>query len=396
MGNIPVVVIGAGLAGYTLIKELRKLAPELPITLVTADSGDVYSKPMLSNALAQGHSPQSLVQLDARAQAEKLNIRLIPHCRVRAIHRAAKHLDTDTGPLPYGRLVLATGGRARRPDFPGASAVQSVNHLEDYTRFHARLFPGAHVCILGAGLVGCEFANDLLASGHRVTIIEAGPQPLGRLLPAALASRLIDTLAAQGVTWRLATSVVHIDETPDGFMAELSSGERITADLFLSAIGLVPETDLARDAGLGVSRGIVVDALLTTDDPDIHALGDCAEVCGLSLPYVLPLMQQARALAATLAGNPTRLSLPALPVVVKTPACPLVVCPPADDAAGSWFKDRDDTTGAVYHYLGTIGELLGFALAGDACGNRRQLAARIPTLLDADSHRPGSENWRRR
>lgn len=389
MGNVPVVVVGAGLAGYTLIKELRKLAPDLPITLVTADSGDVYAKPMLSNALAQGHSPQGLVQIDARAQADQLNIRLIPHCRVRAIHRAAKHLDTDTGPLPYGRLVLATGGLARRPDCPGASAVQSVNHLEDYTRFRSRLLPGAHVCILGAGLVGCEFANDLIASGHRVTVIEAGPQPLARLLPAALASRLIDILAAQGVTWRLASSVVHMNETSDGFLAELSSGERITADLFLSAIGLVPETGLARDAGLGVGRGIVVNALLTTDDPDIHALGDCAEVCGLTLPYVLPLMHQARTLAATLTGAPTPLCLPAIPVVVKTPACPLVACPPTGDAAGHWFKDRHDATGAVYHYLGTSGELRGFALAGDACGNRRQLAARVPALLDAGCQRPG-------
>lgn len=381
MGNAPVVIVGAGLAGYTLVRELRKLAPDLPITLVTADSGDVYSKPMLSNALAQGHSPRGLVQSTAAEQAGKLGIRLIPHCRVRAINRVAKRLETHTGPLPYRRLVLATGARPRTPDFPGANAALSVNHLDDYARFRARLTPGARVCILGAGLVGCEFANDLIASGHRVTLVEAGPQLLGRLLPAPLAERLRNALTGLGVQCRFGSGVDRITETAVGWTVQLSDGEWIPADVVLSAIGLVPETELAREAGLSVKRGIVVDALLATDDPDIHALGDVAEVCGLSLPYVLPLMQQARALAATLSGTPTPLVLPALPVVVKTPACPLVACPPSADAPGAWIQERDDAAGAIYHYVGADGGLLGFALAGDACGSRRQLAARVPALL---------------
>ncbi len=119
MGSAPVVIVGAGLAGYTLVKELRKLAPDLPITLVTADSGDFYAKPTLSNALAQGLSPEGLVQAKAEVQAEKLKIRLIPHCRVRGIHRAVKQLDTDKGPIPYGRLVLATARMPVAPIFPG-------------------------------------------------------------------------------------------------------------------------------------------------------------------------------------------------------------------------------------------------------------------------------------
>lgn len=382
MKATPVVIVGAGLAGYTLAKELRKLAPDLPITLVTADSGDLYSKPMLSNALAQNHTPAGLVQAGAAQQAEKLGIRLLPHRRVEAIDRIAKHLETDAGPLPYGRLVLALGALPRRPSFPGAEAVLSVNHLDDYARFRARLTPGAHVCILGAGLVGCEFANDLAASGHRVTLVEAGPSPLGRLLPEPLARRLQASLAALGVQWRCGSGIGRMTETAQGHLVELASGERLEVDLVLSAIGLAPATELARDAGLAVDRGIIVNHLLATDDPEIHALGDGAEVCGLMLPYVLPLMQQARALAATLSGTPTPLVLPALPVVVKTPACPLVVCPPAPDTPGTWRTERDDTVGASYHYVRSDGSLLGFALAGDACASRRQLAAEVPALLE--------------
>jgi rubredoxin-NAD+ reductase len=92
-------------------------------------------------------------------------------------------------------------------------------------------------------------------------------------------------------------------------------------------------------------------------------------------------MQQARALASILAGTPGRLSLPALPVAVKTPACPLVLCPPAANAPGDWHCERDDEQGAMHHFLGRDGALLGFALAGDACGQRRQLAARVPPLF---------------
>lgn len=381
MGSAPVVIVGAGLAGYTLVKELRKLAPNLPITLVTADSGDFYAKPTLSNALAQGLSPEGLVQAKASAQAAKLNIRLIPHCRVRGIHRTVKQLETDGGPIPYGRLVLATGAYARRPDFTGANTLLSINHLDDYRLFRSRLGPHDHVCILGAGLVGCEFANDLVASGHRVTLIEAGQQPLGRLLPDALAKRLVDAFTALGVRWRSATQVIHIEVTAGGYEVFLNDGERFTTDLFLSAIGITPETALARDAGLSVNRGIIVDKTLATSDPDIYALGDCTEVCGLTLPFVLSIMHQARALAITLTQTSTTLHLPALPVVVKTPAYPLVICLPRTDASAEWFKERDDKQGAVYHYVDADGKRLGFALAGDACVLRRQMATQVPPLL---------------
>jgi len=188
-------------------------------------------------------------------------------------------------------------------------------------------------------------------------------------------------LATLGVACRCASGIARVKAKPASYLVELVDGEWLEADLLLSAIGLLAETDLAAAAGLEVGRGIVVDATLATSDPDIFALGDCAQVEGLSLPYVLPLMQQARALAATLAGTPTRLSLPALPVAVKTPACPLVLCTPPVNSTGSWQKERDDATGASYHFVGGTGDLLGFALAGDACPQRRQLAGRVPALL---------------
>lgn len=376
-----VVIVGAGLAGYTLARELRKLAPSREITLVTADSGDVYSKPMLSNALAQGFDAGALVQVRAGEQAEKLGLRLLPRTTVTRIDPVARVLDTHAGPVPYARLALALGARPRRAAVPGAEHLLSINHLDDYAKFRARLAPGAHVCLLGAGLVGCEFANDLAASGYRVTLVEQAEWPLGGALPAALAARLRDGLVAQGVRWLGGRGVAGIVALAPGYRLELADGQRIEADLLLSAIGLEAETTLAAAAGLDTGRGIRVDACMTTSAADIHALGDCVEIGGRCLPYVLPLMQQARALAATLAGTPTRVSLPALPVVVKTPACPLVLCPPPAGRRGAWHAARDDAGGAIYHYREANGGLLGFALAGDACKQRRQLASQVPPLL---------------
>ncbi|MEW6677972.1 MAG: FAD-dependent oxidoreductase [Pseudomonadota bacterium] len=379
--DAPLVIIGAGLAGYTLAKELRKLAPDLPITLVTADSGALYSKPMLSNALAQGQAPEALVQASAAQQAEKLGITVLPHCPVKAIHREIRQLDTACGPLAYSRLVLALGARPRRLVADGAEALPAVNHLDDYASFRQGLAPGARVIILGAGLVGCEFANDLAATGHAVTLVEAAERPLARVLPAALSQRLQTSLAALGVAWHCGSQVKSVTPAGSGWQVKLADGSVLEGDGVLSAIGLEPETALAQAAGLAVGQGIQVDRTLATCDPDIYALGDCVEVEGLVLPYVLPLMQQARSLAATLAGTPTRMSLPALPVAVKTPACPLVVCPPPVGAEGDWIADRDDAGGAQYRFVDGAGALLGFALAGDACGQRRALAAQAPALL---------------
>lgn len=381
MNDAPVVIVGAGLAGYTLAKELRKLAPDLPITLVTADSGALYSKPMLSNALAQGQSPEQLVQAAPQEQADKLGLTLLAHRRVTQIDRTGLRLITDQGPIPYRHLVLALGARPRQPWFPGAELAISVNHLDHYARFRQALQPGAHVCIIGAGLVGCEFANDLLAAGHPVTLVESSDRPLGQMAPEPIARRLRDGLAGQGATWHCGTGVAGVSPQGAGYRVRLENGVEILADLVLAAIGLEPETDLARQAGLAVERGIRVDCYLTTTDLHISALGDCAQVKDMVLPYILPLMQQARALAANLTGNPARLSLPALPVVVKTPACPLVLCPPPPGRAGAWHQERDDAAGAVSRYLDPDGALLGFALAGDACGQRRQLAGQTAPLL---------------
>ncbi len=378
----PIVILGSGLAGYTLAREIRKLDKRTPLTVISGDDGGFYSKPMLSNALAGGKSPAALVSQTAEQMALQLGAEILCHTRVTAIDRARRRLETGSGTVAYDKLVLAVGAEPIRLPLGGngASEVLAVNNLADYTVFRDRLAGKRRVAVLGAGLIGCEFANDLVSAGYEVALFDVAPLPLGRLLPPEAARRLRDRLAAAGIRWHLGTSISRVNRHGSGYLLATAQGRAFEADLVLSAVGLRPQAALARDGGITVNRGIVVDRHLATSDPAVYALGDCAEVGGLVLPYVLPIMQAARALGATLAGAPQPLAYPAMPVVVKTPACPTVVCPPPAGIAGSW-REAVSAEGVRSVFVGADGREVGFALIGSATAERQKLAALMPPVL---------------
>lgn len=378
----PIVIIGTGLAGYTVAREFRKLDAETPLVLVSADDAGFYSKPMLSNALAQGKTAESLLVTPAEPMAAQLKAGIRAHTRVIGIDPATKRVRLDSGELAYSRLVLALGADPIRLPLGGDAADQvlSVNDRADYARFRTRIADRKRIAILGGGLIGCEFANDLVTAGYEVAVIDIATQPLGRLVPTEVGKTMQDALAKLGVIWHLGVSVGTVNQADDGLRLTLSDGSELAADAVLSAIGLRPRTQLAAAAGLTINRGIVTDRLLTTSDPDIFALGDCAEIGGLVLPFVMPLMQAARALARTLAGTPTPVSYPAMPVVVKTPACPLVVSPPAAQAEGVWTVEVG-SDGIRALFRDPQGALLGFALAGAATQDKPALTKQLPPVL---------------
>ena len=381
MSAAPIVILGSGLAGTAVARELRKLDAAVPVILVTADDGDFYSKPNLSNALAQQRTPAQLVATPRAALAAQLKIEIRARTRALRIDAAAHRLETDAGAIDYRQLVLAVGAQPiRLPiDGDGAADVLSVNHLADYAVFRERLDGRRRIALLGAGLIGCEFANDLAGAGYAVDVFDLAPQPLGRLLPADTAGFFRRCLEAAGVRFHFGGSVGRIEKA-DSYALIDAAGSRTEADLVMSAVGLRPETALAAAAGLKVNRGIVVDATLASSDAEVYAVGDCAEVQGLVLPFVMPIMQQARALAKTLAGTPMPVAYPAMPVVVKTPACPTVVCPPPAGAAGAW-RETQDAAGARAVFEDGAGKPLGFALLGAAMPEKQALAAVMPPWL---------------
>lgn len=382
----PITIIGTGLAGYNLARELRKQSPDAELRILTADGGDFYSKPMLSNALAGGKTAAQLAVKSAAKMAEELRADVRVGVRVQALHPTAHRITTDAGDLSYGKLVLAIGASPFVPAMggDGAADVLTVNNLDDYALFRQRIEWQSRVLLLGAGLIGCEFANDLRSRAIEVDVVDLAAWPLPRLLPEAAGRRLQDALTQAGVRFHLGTSIQSIERLASGgYRATLANnGQPLVADVILSAVGLRPRVDLARAAGLAVRGGIVVNRLLRSSDPDIYALGDCAEVEGHVLPFVLPLMHCARALAATLAGRDTPVAYPAMPVVVKTPACPTAICPPPVGVSGGWQIDSaDDSLRALFR--DDSGQLRGFVVMGSAAAERAALAAQIPPLLPA-------------
>ena len=251
-----IVVLGSGLAGYTVVRELRKQDGDIAVTLVSRDDGDFYSKPMLSNAYAQRKDAAGLVQMPAVQMAKQLGIELRSRCEASAIDTTNKRLHTTQGVLAYDRLVLAAGADPIRIPLQGdaTDAVLSVNDIADYARFRAATEGVKHISIMGGGLIGCEFANDLAAAGFAVSVIDPGAYPLASLMPEQAGMRLLQPLAALGVDWRFGVSVSSVDAAPAGYALTLSDGSRLQTGLVLSAVGLRPRTALAKAAGLAVSR----------------------------------------------------------------------------------------------------------------------------------------------
>lgn len=378
----PIVVLGSGLAGYTLVRELRKLDRDVAITLISQDSGNYYSKPMLSNALAQGKTAESLVITVAADMARQLGITLLHHTQVSGIRRARKELQTSAGVIEYGRLVLALGADPIRLPLQGnaADAVVSVNDIEDYAKFRGAIVSAKQIAIIGAGLIGCEFANDLAGAGYAVTVIDPTAYPLSSLMPESAGKQLLAPLAKLGVTWRFGAAVKAVDRSATGYALTLTDGTALAADVVVSAVGLRPRIELARSAGLAVNRGIVVDAQLRSSDADIYALGDCAEIEGRVLPYVLPIMHAARALARGLAGEDAKVEFPAMPVVVKTPAHPVAVLPVARDAAGEWnilAQGSEIKPGVKLGFFDAQNQLSGFVLTGEYAAERGAMTKQL-------------------
>jgi rubredoxin-NAD+ reductase len=429
----PLVVVGAGMAGWTTVREFRKLDSLTQVIVVTADSGDFYAKPGLSNALAQKRTPAQLVSTPAAKMVETLNVTLLPFSTVTGIATAGRALTVQSQgasqTLAYSQLVLATGAQPIRSALAGNATDQvlSVNSLQDFAEFHARLTgsetPPPHgsdggnprpvsngqslpktVLVIGAGLIGCEFANDLLQAGHHVHVVDPSPRPLAALLPEAAGLQLQTALQKLGVHWHFGTTVQAVNTTDvaepkathnatdfdaAGLLSvTLADGSQIAVDAVLSAIGLRADTALASASGLVCERGMVVDRFLQTSAEAVFALGDAAQYASAdrrTLPYVMPIMHAAKALAATLNGNRTELVFPLMPVSIKTPALPIVVAAAHPALVGNWVAEVAEVvemaeTSGVWRFLDNEGAQHGFVLTGKSTARRAELSQATQNL----------------
>ena len=377
-----IVIIGSGLAGYSLAKEFRQLDKETPLTLITADRGDFYSKPQLSTALTAKRDASALVMSTAARMADKLNLNVLTQTTVTAVDRDTKTVVFEQGSVHYSKLILALGADKLMAPLSGDGVedVQSINTLEEYEIFREWLEGKKKIAIIGAGLVGCEFANDLINTGYEVEVIAPENYPLTRFVPEKVGKALQDALSKLGVCWNLCRFATEVNQSDTGYTLLLDNMDKVAADGVLSAIGLRARIQLASDIGLEVGRGIIVNRQLQTSDPDIYALGDCAEVNGHLLLHIAPLLMCARALAKILTGDDIEVRYPPMPVIVKTPACPINSILPEADSEGSWACTGDDAH-LDCQFFDFKENLLGFTLTGKAMRRRAELIKELPDLF---------------
>lgn len=367
------VIVGAGIAGWSAAEAVRARDAECPILLVTACEGISYPKPALSTALAHGKAAGDLVEQDAVSKAAQLGLEVRTGTRVLKVDSAKKRITTAKGGIQYGQLILALGAQQRALPLVGdaADAVLRVNDLATYRRLRQRLDDGVrHVTILGAGLIGCEFAEDLSGAGYAVTVVDPTDYPLASLLPAETGLQLRETLQRNGVQWLFHATADRVEHSGERLRTTLSDGNAFETDLVLSAAGLVPNTQLAEKAGLAVSRGIVTDRLMQTSQPDVFAIGDCAAVEGEVFAYIEPIRRQAATIAAKLGGADDPFD-PKPPLVrVKTPSLPLTVCPPSAADRTTLVPQPGADAGCLDYRCGE--RLVGFVLTGVEANNGMQ------------------------
>lgn len=379
MKNQSIIVIGSGLAGYLFAKEFRKLDISTPLEIITANDGAFYSKPLLSTALTNKKSADALVINTAENIASQLRVVIHTHSLVEAVDVMAQTITISNKKIAYRKLILACGSYPAPTVLQGSavSDVHAVNDLTAYRKFRHWIKDKKNIIVIGAGLVGCEFANDLVNGGYHVEVIAREPYPLAKFVPEPIGRALQQALAEKGVQWHLQQVASEVNRCQEHYKICTTSGKTLTTEGVFSAIGIRARCDLAKSINIDCKNGIMVDRYLETQIDNIYALGDCAEVAGEIRQYVAPLMKCAHSLANHFAGDKKPVHYPPMPIVLKTTTCAIVTCPPPQSVKGEWqYTRKGDNQRAVFY--DDQEKLQGFALFGDCVRERMLLIKQLP------------------
>lgn len=313
-GSPHVVIVGAGHAGGSVVAFLRQYGFAGPITLIGEEPIAPYQRPPLSKAWLKGEADADALMLKPESFYAENGVDLRLSARVERLDREAKTVVLQDGErIPYDKLVLATGARARRLPVEGATlaGVLELRTAADADALKAALGPGKRLAVVGGGYVGLEAAASARALGAEAVIVEKEARVLARIACPQLSSFFQDYHRARGVEIVTGAGLARF-EGEDGRVAAvvLDDGRRIACDAALVGVGAVPNEELAREAGLPCDNGVVVDEGARTADPDIFAVGD---VTWRPLPRygrnhrlesVPNALEQAKQAAAAIVGRP--------------------------------------------------------------------------------------------
>ena len=355
-GKPGVVIVGAGIAGWNAAEAIRALDDEVSIVLISSCAADRYHKPELSVAISRRLKSHKLVQESAVSASRRLGVKVVPHTYAVGISPDAKQLRTTRGTFTYLKLILALGSRPFLPAALASAEHMHMNHLDAWGKLsHALDGQKKRVAVVGAGMIGCETAEDLCRAGHRVTLINDKALPLPSFLPDKAAQHLVSALQGLGVNYVGGAEISGTDENSAGESRLIfSDGAAVPYDHLIIATGLVTDTRIAQRAGLAFNRGIVVEpTTLQTSDQHIFALGDCVSFDGAPCRFVEPIPQQAGVIASRVVQREQSTYQHIQPVIrLKTRSLPIVIRG-VPEANGRWHTVREDNEALVMEqYVG--------------------------------------------
>jgi 3-phenylpropionate/trans-cinnamate dioxygenase ferredoxin reductase subunit len=307
-----VLIVGAGHAGFQVAASLRQHGYKEHICLINDEAHLPYQRPPLSKAYLKGEGrPDSLMFRPDKFYRDQ-NIELMAG-RAVSIDRGARRLLLASGAsLDYGHLILATGARNRLLDIPNANLadVRYLRILDESEALRQRIASGGRVVVIGAGFIGLEFAATARAKGLEVDVIELGARVMARAVTAEISDYFQERHTAAGIRIHLGVQATSIESDGSHVTGvSLSDGRHLPADLVVVGVGVLPNVELAAEAGLPVAAGVIVDEQLLTSDPNISAIGDCALFASprfggsLRLESVQNATDHARCVAARLTGD---------------------------------------------------------------------------------------------
>lgn len=308
-----VIIVGAGQAASQMAASLRAEGYAGAITIIGDEPHLPYQRPPLSKAFLKGEITTDRLLIKPSGFYDENTCTLVLGTRVTAVDRPSRKVRLSDGrDLTWTKLVLATGSRVRKLSLPGAEdpACHYLRGIEDVDRLRPALAPGKRLAIIGAGYIGLEVAAVAVKRGLKVCVIEAAPRVLARAASTQISEFFEDEHRRAGVDLRCYVRTESIERTGGTLAIGTSSGV-VPADLVLIGIGILPNTELASDAGLDVDNGIRVNTFGQTDDPDIYAIGDCANLPNtfaeqgrVRLESVQNAIDQAKHAALSIVGRP--------------------------------------------------------------------------------------------
>lgn len=366
----PVVVVGTGPVGVRVAQELARIAPQLPVIAYGNEPSLPYNRVRLSSLLSGELSLSALVAGQELPSGLHLHARL--NCGVTAINREQHTVRDASGRnQPYSSLVLATGSRPLIPDIPGVGQnhVYVFRDLRDAERLCARRMRSRRTAVIGGGLLGLEAARAMQRFNTDVCVVEHAARLMPRQLDEAGAACLLKHIRSIGIEVVLGDPVRQV--LGDGAVTglRLRSGREIECDTLVVAAGIRPNVELAAAAGLAIGRGVRVNDYLRTSDPDIYAVGECAEHDGEVWGLIAPGLEQAAVAAHNISGLPGRYRGSSVATRLKVLDLPMFSMGAVNEYSrlnlASEFVHRDEKAGTYRKIVTERGRIIGAIALGE-------------------------------